>query len=115
MFSATVTNTSLLRTVATHHFSSMSPAAAPVFRQLFDKESSTYTYLLACQETKEAVLIDPVIEHSERDARVVRELGLSLKYVMNTHVHADHITGTVRQKYLMIYYLQHLHHQALVD
>ena len=86
-----------------------------IFRQLFDKESSTYTYLLACQETKEAVLIDPVIEHSERDARVVRELGLSLKYVMNTHVHADHITGTVRQKYLKIYYLQHVHHQALVD
>ena len=115
MFSATVTNTSLLRTVATQQFSSMSPAAAAVFRQLFDKESSTYTYLLACQETKEAVLIDPVIEHSERDARVVRELGLSLKYVMNTHVHADHITGTVKQKYLKIYYLQHLHHQALVD
>merc|ERR1711983_701469 len=72
-----------------------------VFRQLFDKESSTYTYLLACQETKEAVLIDPVIEHSERDARVVRELGLSLKYVMNTHVHADHITGTGRLKKLV--------------
>merc|ERR1712012_570103 len=98
---ATVTNTSLLRTVATQQFSSMSPAAAPVFRQLFDKESSTYTYLLACQETKEAVLIDPVIEHSERDARVVRELGLSLKYVMNTHVHADHITGTGRLKKLV--------------
>jgi len=72
-----------------------------VFRQLFDKESSTYTYLLADQETKEAVLIDPVIEHSERDVKLVKEMGLTLKYVMNTHVHADHITGTGRLKKLV--------------
>lgn len=64
------------------------------FRQLFDRESSTYTYLLADSKTKEAVLIDPVIELAERDAKLVKELGLKLKYVMNTHVHADHITGT---------------------
>ena len=69
-----------------------------IFRQLFDSESSTYTYLLADTDTKEAVLIDPVIEKSERDAKLVRELGLSLKFVMNTHVHADHITGTGRLK-----------------
>ena len=69
-----------------------------IFRQLFDSESSTYTYLLADADTKEAVLIDPVIEKSERDAKLVRELGLSLKFVMNTHVHADHITGTGRLK-----------------
>ena len=79
----------------------MSSSSTPIFRQLFDKESSTYTYLLACQETKEAVLIDPVIEHSERDAKLVKELGLKLKYVMNTHVHADHITGTGRLKKLV--------------
>merc|ERR1711982_104055 len=72
-----------------------------VFRQLFDKESSTYTYLLADQETKEAVLIDPVIENSERDAKLVKEMGLTLKFVMNTHVHADHITGTGRLKKLL--------------
>merc|ERR1711878_41180 len=60
-----------------------------IFRQLFDSES------------KEAVLIDPVIEKSERDAKLVRELGLSLKFVMNTHVHADHITGTGRLKKLL--------------
>ena len=72
-----------------------------VFRQLFDKESSTYTYLLADQETKEAVLIDPVIEHSERDVKLIKEMGLTLKYVMNTHVHADHITGTGRLKKLV--------------
>merc|ERR1719230_901555 len=72
-----------------------------IFRQLFDKESSTYTYLLGDSETKEALFIDPVIENSERDAKLVRELGLSLKYVMNTHVHADHITGTGRLKKLL--------------
>merc|ERR1711936_1044697 len=65
-----------------------------MFRQLFDRESCTYTYLLADSLSKEAVLIDPVIELSERDASLVKELGLKLKYVMNTHVHADHITGT---------------------
>ncbi|KAK8721467.1 hypothetical protein OTU49_012735 [Cherax quadricarinatus] len=65
-----------------------------IFRQLFDRESCTYTYLLADDVSKEAVLIDPVIELAERDAQLVRELGLDLKYVMNTHVHADHITGT---------------------
>ena len=69
-----------------------------IFRQLFDSESSTYTYLLADTDTKEAVLIDPVIEKSERDAKLVGELGLSVKFVMNTHVHADHITGTGRLK-----------------
>lgn len=65
-----------------------------LFRQLFDRESCTYTYLLADAITKDAVLIDPVIELAERDATLVKELGLNLKYVMNTHVHADHITGT---------------------
>ena len=69
-----------------------------IFRQLFDSESSTYTYLLADTDTKEAVLIDPVIEKSERDAKLVGELGLRVKFVMNTHVHADHITGTGRLK-----------------
>merc|ERR1712179_797246 len=60
-----------------------------LFRQLFDRESCTYTYLLADKVSKDAVLIDPVME-----------LGLKLKYVMNTHVHADHITGTGRLKKL---------------
>jgi len=72
-----------------------------IFRQLFDSESSTYTYLLGDSQTKEAVIIDPVIEKSERDAKLVLELGLVLKYVMNTHVHADHITGTGRLKKLL--------------
>ena len=74
-----------------------------MFRQLFDRESctSTYTYLLADSVSKEAVLIDPVIELSERDASLVKELDLKLKYVINTHVHADHITGTGRLKKLV--------------
>lgn len=69
------------------------PASA-VFRQLWDVESSTFTYLLGDAATRSAVLIDPVIEHVERDARVATELGLDLVYLLNTHVHADHITGT---------------------
>ncbi|KAF2367772.1 Metallo-beta-lactamase [Trinorchestia longiramus] len=65
-----------------------------LFRQLFDRDSCTYTYLLADPATKEALLIDPVIEHAQRDANLLEQLELKLKYVMNTHVHADHITGT---------------------
>lgn len=63
------------------------------FRQLFEKTSSTYTYLLACPITKIAVLIDPVLETAERDAQIITELGLELKYALNTHCHADHVTG----------------------
>ena len=62
-----------------------------VFRQLFDPQSSTYTYLLA--DGREAVLIDPVFEQARRDAALVEELGLRLKYTVETHVHADHVTG----------------------
>ncbi len=64
-----------------------------LFRQLFDLESSTYTYLLADEKTREAVLIDPVIEQVERDLSLLAELELRLVYVMDTHVHADHVTG----------------------
>ncbi|KAK5643346.1 hypothetical protein RI129_007191 [Pyrocoelia pectoralis] len=65
-----------------------------IFRQLFDTTSSTYTYLLADTDTREAVLIDPVFEHAERDFQLCKDLNLKLKYAMNTHMHADHITGT---------------------
>ncbi|KAI3949462.1 hypothetical protein MKX01_000110 [Papaver californicum] len=67
-----------------------------LFRQLFEKESSTYTYLLAdlTHPDKPALLVDPVDKTVERDISVVEELGLKLIYAINTHVHADHVTGT---------------------
>jgi glyoxylase-like metal-dependent hydrolase (beta-lactamase superfamily II)/rhodanese-related sulfurtransferase len=64
-----------------------------IFRQLLDLKSSTYTYLLADPVTSEAVIIDPVFEQARRDAALVRELGLTLLYTLDTHVHADHIIG----------------------
>uniref|UniRef100_A0A4W4G1Q2 Persulfide dioxygenase ETHE1, mitochondrial n=3 Tax=Electrophorus electricus TaxID=8005 RepID=A0A4W4G1Q2_ELEEL len=65
-----------------------------LFRQLFEPESCTYTYLLADADTKEAVLIDPVLETVDRDLKLINELGLKLKVAANTHCHADHITGS---------------------
>ena len=64
-----------------------------IFRQLFDPVSSTYTYLLGCAESREAVVIDPVFEQHARDAALIRELGLRIHYVLDTHVHADHVTA----------------------
>ncbi len=62
-----------------------------VFRQLFDQQSSTYTYLLA--DGGEALLVDPVFEQAQRDAALVEELGLALAWTVETHVHADHVTA----------------------
>ncbi|MBL7689005.1 MAG: MBL fold metallo-hydrolase [Bdellovibrionaceae bacterium] len=64
-----------------------------IFHQLFEHESSTYTYLLADPRTREAVLIDPVLETVDRDLKLIEELGLDLVLVLDTHVHADHVTG----------------------
>ncbi|HKB62750.1 MAG TPA: MBL fold metallo-hydrolase, partial [Burkholderiales bacterium] len=63
------------------------------FKQLFDPASSTLTYLIADDSDHEAVLIDPVTEQVERDVRLLREHGLALKYTLETHVHADHVTA----------------------
>lgn len=67
-----------------------------LFRQLFDPTSSTYTYLLASDG--QAVLVDPVFEQHARDAALIRELDLSLGITLDTHVHADHVTGAWRMK-----------------
>ncbi|KAD6794460.1 hypothetical protein E3N88_05378 [Mikania micrantha] len=67
-----------------------------LFRQLFEKESSTYTYLLAdaSHPDKPALLVDPVDRTVDRDLSIVNDLGLKLIYAINTHVHADHVTGS---------------------
>ena len=65
----------------------------PIFRQLADPASSTYTYLLGDRASGEAVLIDPVFEQALRDAALIEELGLRLATTLETHVHADHVTG----------------------
>jgi len=77
----------------------LKPVEGLVFSQLFDPETWTYTYLLGCDQTKEAVLIDPVLEQKDRDLTLINELGLELRYVLNTHCHADHITsgGSIRK------------------
>jgi glyoxylase-like metal-dependent hydrolase (beta-lactamase superfamily II)/rhodanese-related sulfurtransferase len=64
-----------------------------VFRQLFDPTSSTYTYLLGDTGSGEALIIDPVFDHARRDLALLRELGLRLVATLDTHVHADHVTG----------------------
>uniref|UniRef100_A0A7E4VB78 Persulfide dioxygenase ETHE1, mitochondrial n=1 Tax=Panagrellus redivivus TaxID=6233 RepID=A0A7E4VB78_PANRE len=69
-------------------------AAKLIFRQLFEAETCTYSYLLGCVTTRKAVLIDPVLSMVDRDAKLIKELDLNLIYGLNTHVHADHITGT---------------------
>jgi sulfur dioxygenase len=63
------------------------------FQQLYEKETSTYTYLIADPETGDGIIIDPVIETKDRDLKWIKDLGINLKYILETHVHADHITG----------------------
>ena len=64
-----------------------------IFRQLFDNVSSTYTYLLASRRGGEALIIDPVLEKVDRYLQLIRELDLKLVKAVDTHLHADHITG----------------------
>lgn len=64
-----------------------------IFRQLFEPDSSTYTYLLACPETRQAMLIDPVLDTVSRDLDLLQQLDLRLMYTLDTHHHADHLTS----------------------
>lgn len=68
-------------------------AISPEVRQLFDPQSSTLTYLVVCPDTNEGVLVDPVMGQKARDMAIIQELGVKLKYVINTHCHADHVTS----------------------
>lgn len=67
-----------------------------IFRQLFEEESSTYTYLFGSRDTGEALLLDPVMETVERDLQIIADLGLRLSCTLDTHIHADHITSACR-------------------
>ena len=64
-----------------------------IFEQLFDQKSSTYTYIIASGEGREALIIDPVIEHSDEYSTILKNLDLKLVKVIDTHIHADHISG----------------------
>ncbi|MCP5306188.1 MAG: MBL fold metallo-hydrolase [Chromatiaceae bacterium] len=71
-----------------------------IFRQLFDRESSTYTYLLAQRHGGEALLIDPVLERTSQYVRLIEELDVKLVLAVDTHIHADHVTalGALREQ-----------------
>ena len=64
-----------------------------IFKQVFDQKSSTYTYLIASAEGREALIIDPVLENIEDYIKLLNELNLKLVKVIDTHIHADHVTG----------------------
>lgn len=70
-----------------------------IFRQLFEPLSSTYTYLMGCEDTGQAVLIDPVIVSIDRDLAEISRLGLRLACTVDTHIHADHITAALELKH----------------
>lgn len=61
-----------------------------LFKQLFEPDSSTYSYLIACPDTGECAIIDPVIDTAERDLSILQSLNLKLTYTIDTHIHADH-------------------------
>ena len=69
-----------------------------IFKQLFDQKSSTYTYLIASAKGREALIIDPVIENVNQYIQLLKELDLNLVKVIDTHIHADHVTGASKLK-----------------
>lgn len=72
-----------------------------LFRQLQEPDSSTFTYLLSCEQTGETVLIDPVLDTVDRDLELLNEMGLKLDFTLDTHIHADHLSGAKRLKSLV--------------
>src|ERR1700755_1732133 len=68
-------------------------ATAMIFRQLFDSVSGTYSYLLASRPGGEALILDPVLEKADRYCKLLQELNLKLVKAVDTHLHADHVTG----------------------
>jgi glyoxylase-like metal-dependent hydrolase (beta-lactamase superfamily II)/rhodanese-related sulfurtransferase len=81
------TNSDRIPAIQQHEYAVM------IFRQLFDSASSTYTYILGCEASREALIIDAVFEQHGRDTALLRELDLQIKYAIDTHIHADHVTG----------------------
>ena len=69
-----------------------------IFKQVFDKKTSTYTYLIASAKGREAVIIDPVLENVDEYIQLLNELDLKLVKVIDTHIHADHVTGASKLK-----------------
>ena len=69
-----------------------------IFKQLFDKKSCTYTYLIASSKGREALIIDPVLENVDQYIKLLKQLDLKLVKVIDTHIHADHVTGASKLK-----------------
>lgn len=69
-----------------------------LFKQLFEPDSSTFSYLVACPDTGVCAIIDPVLDTAERDLSVLQSLNLQLTYTIDTHIHADHLSGAKRLK-----------------
>jgi glyoxylase-like metal-dependent hydrolase (beta-lactamase superfamily II) len=69
-----------------------------IFKQVFDDKSSTYTYLIASSEGREALIIDPVLENVDEYIKLLKQLDLKLVKVIDTHIHADHVTGASKLK-----------------
>ena len=92
---------SVQKLIAAHASTNTNQGGGIILRQLFHRESSTYTYLIGDKVSGEALLIDPVVECADRDVTTARELGLHIKAVINTHVHADHVSGASRLRGLV--------------
>ena len=69
-----------------------------IFKQVFDEKSSTYTYLIASSKGREALIIDPVLENVDEYIKLLKQLDLNLVKVIDTHIHADHVTGASKLK-----------------